>query len=182
MDVISLNGCFFHRPNATIYFLFDEIEAAVKKAYRYRFYPTDEQKVVLAQTFGCCRFVYNYFLHRKKELWEKEEKNLSYIECSKALTFLKQEHLWLKEVSSVCLQQCLRHLQGAFEGFFKKRARFPRYKKKDQHQSCAFMQNAFTYKNRILTLAKMGPLEVRWSQEFTGTPTSLTVSKDSADR
>jgi len=146
------------------------VECDVKRAYRYRFYPTDMQKALLAHFFGCCRFVYNHFLNLKQKTWQEEQKTLSFSDCSRGLTALKQEYVWLTQVLSVCLQQSLRHLQAAFEAFFKKRVRFPTFKRKDQTH---FMKNAFTYRDGVLTLAKMGVLNVRWSRSFTGTPPPL---------
>ena len=154
----------------------------MKKAYRYRFVPTETQKELLAKSFGCVRFVYNHFLDQKQTLWKEEKKTLSYMDCSKALTHLKKEKTWLKEVSSVCLQQSLRHLQSAFEAFFKKRAHFPKFKQRSHAQSFTLMRNAFTYHEQTLTVAKMGKLKIRWSRSFQGDPSSLTISKDSAGR
>jgi putative transposase len=155
----------------------------VQRAYRYRFYPTEEQVLHLAKTFGCCRHVYNYFLDLKQKAWEKEKKTLTATDRSALLTKLKEAHAWLKEVSSVCLQQAIRHLDTAFKNFFAKRARFPKFKKKHSYQSTSFTKNAFTYRAGIITLAKhKDPLNIKWSRRFEGDPTSLTISKDGAGR
>src|SRR6266487_7002144 len=91
-----------------------------KRAYKYRFYPTDEQKQVLARTFGCARFVYNWALRQKTDAFYQDKQRLSYKDLSESLTLLKQQHTyrWLSEVSSVLLQQALRHLEKAFLHFF----------------------------------------------------------------
>ena len=91
-----------------------------KRAYRYRFYPTDEQAHNLACTFGCVRFVYNYALHKRKRAYFDHNVKLSPKDLSVALTALKKEEgtTWLKEVSSVPLQQALRHLDTAYTNFF----------------------------------------------------------------
>ncbi len=155
----------------------------IERAYRYRFYPDAEQEELLAKTFGCCRFVFNHFLQERETAWKTEKKGLGYNECAKRLKALKSEYLFLKEVSSVCLQQSLRHLQRAFENFFKKRARYPSYKKKHRLQSSHFMRNAFTYKDGQITLAKCKtPLNIIWSRRFSGEPSSLTITKDTAGR
>ncbi|HWZ20740.1 MAG TPA: helix-turn-helix domain-containing protein, partial [Ktedonobacteraceae bacterium] len=62
-----------------------------KRAYKYRFYPTDEQKQVLARTFGCARFVYNWALRHKSDAFYRENKRLSYKGLSESLTRLKQQ-------------------------------------------------------------------------------------------
>ncbi|AYZ62696.1 transposase [Burkholderia multivorans] len=97
----------------------------IKRAYRFRFYPTPEQAVMLARTFGCARFVYNHMLRMRTDAWHQRQERVGYHETSASLTALKQtpEHGWLNEVSSVPLQQALRHLQTAFANFFAKRAK-----------------------------------------------------------
>ncbi len=155
----------------------------IEKAYKYRFYPDEEQKSFLAKTFGCCRFVYNHFLHTKSSLWKEKKESLNYGNCSSLLKKLKEEFLWLKEISSVCLQQVLRHLDRAYENFFKKRTQYPQFKSKYWKQSSHYMKNAFTWKNGKITLAKMkNALDIRWSRSFKGEPTSLVVSKDTSGK
>jgi putative transposase len=87
-----------------------------KRAYRYRCYPTPPQAAVLARTFGCARFVYNWALRLCTEAYYDRQERLSYVELSAAPTTLKQqpETVWLNEVSSVPIQQALRHLETAF--------------------------------------------------------------------
>jgi putative transposase len=154
-----------------------------QKAYRYRFYPTPELIIFLAKTFGCCRFIYNYFLAKKQEHYEDHKKTLSYIECSRSLAELKKTKEWLKEVSSVALQQSLRHLETAFERFFQKKGSFPKFKKRCYEQKATFMKNAFTFKNGELLLAKCAqPLKIRWSRRFQGEPSSITITLDQRGR
>lgn len=151
----------------------------VQKAYRYRFYPTVELVIFLAKTFGSCRFVYNFFLAAKQKHYEENKKSLTYNDCSKRLSELKKEKVWLKEVSSVALQQVLRHLESAFQKFYKRQALFPKFKKRCYEQSATFMKNAFTFKNGDFFLAKFNqPLRIRWSRKFQGEPSSVTISKD----
>lgn len=154
-----------------------------QKAYRYRFYPTFELIVFFARTFGCCRFIYNYFLAKKQEYYEEHKKTLSYTECSRMLAELKMTKEWLKEVSSVALQQSLRHLEAAFERFFQKKGAFPKFKKRCYEQKATFMKNAFTFRNGELRLAKCAqPLKIRWSRRFQGEPSSITITLDARGR
>ena len=155
----------------------------IDRAYRYRFYPTEEQKTRLAQTFGCCRWVYNHFLELKGSMWRKEKKALTYGDSSRVLTSLKDEYPWLREVSSVTIQQTLRHLDRAFSNFFSYKAQYPSFKKRHYQQSASYTKSAFTYKNGKIKLAKQKKsLKIRWSRSFHGEPTSLTVTKDSSGR
>src|SRR6266581_3359 len=106
-----------------------------KRAYKYRFYPTDEQKKILAQTFGCCRFVYNWGLSTRKTAYFQHGKSLYYNDLAALLPALKEQYPWLRDTSSVPLQQALRHLDRAFVNFFEGRAEYPTFKKKRHEQS-----------------------------------------------
>ncbi|MFI0768062.1 RNA-guided endonuclease InsQ/TnpB family protein [Streptomyces sp. NPDC021218] len=160
----------------------------VKRAFRYRFYPTDEQAAELSRTFGCVRLVYNKALDERTRAWYGEQRRISYVQSSAALTeWKKSEALaFLAEVSSVPLQQALRHLQTAFGNFFAKRAKYPRYKsRKTSRASAEYTRSAFTWRDGRLTLAKTaGPLDIRWSRPLPegAEPTTVTVSRDAAGR
>ena len=158
-----------------------------KRAYRYRFYPTDEQAHNLACTFGCVRFVYNYALHQRKRAYFDHGVKLSTKDLSAALTALKREEgtAWLKEVSAVPLQQALRHLDSAYTNFFEGRAEYPTFKKKHHAHSATYTDNAFTLKGDKLPLAKQkDPLHIIWSRPLPegAPPSSVTVSKDKSGR
>ena len=158
-----------------------------KRAYKYRVYPTDEQKHVLARTFGCARFVYNWVLRQKTNAFYQEQQRLSYKDLSEALTRLKQQddYSWLSEVSSFPLQQALRHLDKAFLNFFEGRTKYPTFKKKRHQQSATYTSNAFKWDGTHFILAKMtDPLDIQWSRPLPeGTkPASVTVTKDCTDR
>jgi putative transposase len=158
-----------------------------KRAYRYRCYPTPDQASVLARTFGCARFVYNWALRLRTDTYYQRQERLDYHTVSAALTALKQqpEHTWLHQVSSVPLQQALRHLDRAFRNFFAGRARYPAFHKKHGRQAATYASSAFRWdaKVRALTLAKMdAPLNIHWSRSFIDTPTTVTITKDAAGR
>ncbi|WP_317441021.1 RNA-guided endonuclease TnpB family protein [Streptomyces collinus] len=160
----------------------------VKRAFKYRSYPTDEQAAELSRTFGCVRLVYNKALEERTRAWYGEQRRLSYVQSSAALTEWKktEELAFLTEVSSVPLQQALRHLQTAFGNFFAKRAKYPRFKsKKKARASAEYTRSAFTWRNGRLTLAKtVQPLDIRWSRPLPEgvEPTTVTVSRDPAGR
>jgi len=108
----------------------------VTKTFCYRCYPTKEQQVLLAKHFGSKRFVYNYFLNERKSLYLKN-KETNYYDNAKSLTALKQDeqYEWLNEINSQTLQAALRDLDTAYNRFFRKQARFPRFKAKRNQQS-----------------------------------------------
>ena len=91
----------------------------VKRAYKYRFYPSEEQQHELLRTFGCVRLVYNKALEARTAAWYGEQRRVTYVQTSALLTAWKktEDLTFLNEVSSVPLQQSLRHLQGAFVAF-----------------------------------------------------------------
>lgn len=160
----------------------------VKRAYRYRFYPTPEQAGELARTFGCVRLVYNKALEERTHAYTLQGRHVSYVESSAALTQWKKtpELAFLGEVSSVPLQQALRHLQAAFVNFFTKRAKYPTFKRKKKSRASAeYTRSAFRWRDGELTLAKMdGPLSIVWSRPLPqgAEPSTITVSKDAAGR
>ncbi|MFG2582679.1 RNA-guided endonuclease InsQ/TnpB family protein [Streptomyces malaysiensis] len=160
----------------------------VERAFRYRFYPTDEQAAELSRTFGCVRLVYNKALDERTRAWYGEQRRISYVQSSATLTKWKktEELAFLAEVSSVPLQQALRHLQTAFGNFFAKRAKYPRYKsRKRSPASAEYTRSAFTWRDGRLTPAKMAePLDIRWSRPLPegAEPTTVTGSRDSAGR
>jgi putative transposase len=159
----------------------------IKLAYRFRFYPTPGQEVILARTFGCARFAYNHMLRLRTDAWYQRQERVGYHETSAALTALKKtpEHAWLNEVSSVPVQQALRHLQTAFANFFARRAKYPDFRRKDGVQSAEYTTSAFKWDGVSLKLAKMdAPLAIRWSRTIPkgAKVTTVTVSKDTAGR
>lgn len=159
----------------------------VKRAYKFRFYPTPEQEDILARTFGCTRFVYNHMLRMRTDAWYERGESIGYHETSAALTLLKKqpEYAWLNEVSSVPIQQALRHLQQAFNNFFAKRAHYPSLRSKHGRQAATYAASAFKWDGRALTLAKMKqPLKIRFSRTIpkAAKVTTVTVSRDPAGR
>ena len=140
----------------------------VKRAFTYRFYPSEHQARELNRTFGCVRKVYNLALEARTKAWYSEQRRITYVQSSAMLTGWKREPelAFLGEVSSVPLQQTLRHLQGAFTNFWEKRAKYPTFKTKRRSRASAeYTRSAFRYRDGTLTLAKMTePLDIRWSR------------------
>ncbi|HWO59530.1 MAG TPA: RNA-guided endonuclease TnpB family protein [Umezawaea sp.] len=161
---------------------------AVKRAFKYRCYPSDGQARELLRTFGCVRLVYTRALEARTAAWRGEQRRMSYSESSSMLTGWKRDPdlAFLAEVSSVPLQQSLRHLQGAFVNFWERRAGYPRFRSRRRGKASAeYTRSAFRWRDGRLTLAKMTePLDVRWSRPLPEgcEPSSVTVSRDSAGR
>ncbi len=157
-----------------------------KKGYRYRIYPSDEQKVLLAQTFGCCRHIWNCCLDYAIKAWEAhktnpmmQKPNVSGFGFANAITQIKQdpEKPWLNDVTAVALQQTGLDLGRAFLGLFKGRTKYPKFKKKSNHQSFRLLTNAFSLKDSGFYIAKCKtPIKVKWSRALPSSPTSVTIS------
>lgn len=164
------------------------VKQQVRRAFKYRFYPTSEQAAELSRTFGCVRLVYNRALEERTRAWREEQRNISYAKSSAALTRWRNsaELAFLAEVSCVPLQQALRHLHEALGHFFTKRANYPRFKsRKKSRDSAEYTRSGFRWRDGRLTLAKMRePLDIRWSRPLPAEtiPTSVTVSRDRAGR
>ncbi|WP_406467414.1 transposase [Streptomyces hirsutus] len=160
----------------------------VKRAFKYRFCPTGTQAAELSRTFGCVRKVYNLALVARTEAWTLRQERVNYNATSAMLTVWKktEELAYLNDVSSVPLQQTLRHLQTAFANFFGKRAKYPRFKSRKKSRSSAeYTSSAFRFRDGELTLAKMAePLDIVWSRPLPegSVPTTVTVSRDAAGR
>ncbi|QME72665.1 IS200/IS605 family element transposase accessory protein TnpB [Escherichia fergusonii] len=157
----------------------------MKRAYKYRFYPTTEQAKLLAQTFGCVRFVYNSILRWRSDAYYERKEKIGYLQANARLTALKKEpeYIWLNDVSCVPMQQVLRHQQQAFANFFAGRAAYPAFKSKRHKQAAEFTASAFKYCDGKLYMAKSrSPLDIRWSRKLPSAPSTVTITRDAAGR
>src|ERR687887_1339521 len=161
----------------------------VQRAYRFRVYPTPEQEVVLRRTFGCVRWVWNQLLAEQRARAQRGQRRLPYGQTSAYLTGLKRqpEHAWLNQVSCVPLQQTLRHLARAHLNWRNGAAQEPVFKRKrDLRQAAEFTRSAFQWNERcrVLSLAKIGPLRVRWSRPLPQgcQPSTVVLTRDAASR
>ena len=176
----------------------------MKARYKYRFYPTIEQKQKLAQLFGCTRVVWNDALALCKSLG----KALNYRDLCKQLTQTKQteERQWLKDISAVPLQQSLKNLSTAYKNYFNSckgrrkgsKVNPPKFKKRSNKQTATFTKSGFQLKANNgsafgtpagyhcaiakIYIAKIGHIKPVWSRKLPSIPTSVTIIKDSAER
>jgi putative transposase len=163
----------------------DRYPVRVRMAYKCRAYPDEACQQLQARTFGCVRVVWNRTLAERHRAYRAEGKSTSYAASDAALTAMKKDPdlAWLNEVSSVPLQQALRHQHKAFAAFFAGRARYPRFKSRNSRQSATYTRSAFSMRGGVLRLAKTsGPLEFAWSWPDVDVasldPATVTVSRD----
>ena len=131
----------------------------MRRAYRYRIYPEREQRILLAKTFGCCRFIYNRMLSDKIEWYEKRQEMLRTTPAQ-----YKQEYEWLKEVDSLALSNVQLHLEEAYRKFFREpKAGFPRFKSKRkprQSYTTSAVNNNIRLEGKRLRLPKVGKVKI----------------------
>ena len=153
----------------------------IHKSYKFRIYPNKKQEVLIAKTIGCSRFVFNYFLDKWRKAYDSTGKGLSYNSCSKQLTQLKKELVWLKEVDSVALQSSLKNLADAYKRFFGKQNQAPRFKSKKnpiQSYTTKCTNNNIAILDNKLKLPKLGLVRFAKSRDVSGRILSATIRRN----
>ena len=156
------------------------------RAYKYRIYPTEEQKVLLAKTFGCCRFVYNWALNLKIEAYRQEKKTIAYKEVQdRMVNELKKDNQWLTEVNSQALLNTIRNLDTAYKNFFRDThaVGFPRFKSRKNRQSFQCPQHcSVDFKKGTLSIPKAKGIPAVLHRRFKGMVKTVTVSMASSGK
>lgn len=153
------------------------------KAYKYRIYPSEEQEIQLAKTFGCCRFVYNQTLAYRKKAYEKEKNYISKTYCNNYCNReLKKVYKWLKEVDKFALTNAIYHMDSAYQKFFKEHAGYPKFKSKhDRHKSYTtnFTNGNITvdFDRGRIKLPKLKKIKAKIHRNFAGQIKSATISQ-----
>lgn len=153
------------------------------KAYKYRIYPSKEQEIQLAKTFGCCRFVYNQTLAYRKDAYEKEKNSISKTDCNNYCNReLKKVYKWLKEVDKFALTNAIYHMDSAYQKFFKEHAGYPKFKSKhDRHKSYTtnFTNGNITvdFDRGRIKLPKLKKIKAKIHRNFAGQIKSATISQ-----
>ena len=155
------------------------------KAYKYKIKPNTQQEELLSKFFGCVRYIYNWDLGMKTSAYKENGKAVGYVQLAKELTSLKQQqdHQWLNECTAEALQQSLRCLDKAFTSFFRKKAKYPRFKSKKHTRDCVKFINHvhFDFDNWTVKLPKLGKVKLCMNRTFdqsTCKQGTCTVSKD----
>ena len=147
------------------------------KAYKYRIYPTSEQETLLAKSFGCARWFWNYALNLCQETYKTTGKGLTRGYIQGLLPALKKEYEWLKEPYSQCLQVVALNLSTAYKNFFDKRAMPPKFKSKHGRQSISYPQNV-KFDGDKINLPKIGLVHYQRHRDFDGAIKTVTVSRN----
>lgn len=155
-------------------------------SYKFRIYPSATQAQQIQRTFGCCRFVWNYYLAMRKEIYEQDSKTMNYYDCSKDMTQLKKNLAWLKEVDATALQSSLQNLDAAYQNFFRRvkqgqKPGYPKFKsKRNRRRSYKSKCVGTNIKvlDKAVQLPKLGFVKCRISKEVKGRILSVTVSQN----
>ncbi len=147
------------------------------KVVKIRLYPNAEQQQSLEQSFGNCRWLWNYFLNLMTTTYKSTGKGLSGYDIKKLIPALKKEHEWLGLAYSACLQQTCLNLGVAFNNFFDKRAKYPRFKSKHGRQSIQYPQNVKVFDDYLI-IPKIGDVKAVIHRPIDGKVKTVTISKN----
>lgn len=157
----------------------------MNKSYKIRIYPTKQQEELICKNFGCCRFVYNYYLHKRIEMWNNDNIVYNYYDCSKDLTQLKSELVWLREADYASLQNSLRDLEDAYKNFFNSTSNYPKFKtKRDNHKSYRITNtcNNIRIEGNCIRLSKVGFVKFRDKCDIQGRILNVTVIQNPSSK
>jgi len=156
----------------------------IHKSYKFRIEPTSEQIVLLSKHFGACRFVFNRFLHERKEKYLNEKTSLNYYDNARTLTDLKKEEDfdWLKEINSQSLQSAIRNLDSAYKNFFNKQNKFPRFKSKYDKQSFKIPQNALINERKLVIPKFKEGIKINLHRKIEGEILFATITKSTTGK
>lgn len=145
----------------------------MKKAYKYRIYPTREQEGTFSEWLNTCRILYNQSLSERKEAYERDKSRINYYDQANNLTKEKKGNACLRKVHSQVLQEVLKRLEKAFKNFFRrvKRGRgekpgYPRFKSKERYNSFTFPQSGYKIENGKLVVSKIGAIKIKQHREI----------------
>ena len=151
------------------------------RAYKFRIYPNQGQKIMFAKTFGCVRFIYNRMLADKITYYEKTKKHLQTTPAQ-----YKNEFEWLKEVDSLALANAQLNLQSAYKNFFsKKHSGFPKFKSKKKSRmkyTTNNQNNSVRIENGKIKLPKIGYVKIIQHRLMEGKIKSVTIEKTPTEK
>lgn len=152
------------------------------KATKVRLYPTPEQELALAKSFGCARWYWNFALNACIQHYQETGKTLQLANYKGMLPQLKKEYHWLKKDCYSSVLQCVAiNLSKAYKNFFEGRAKFPRFKSKHHKQSIQYPQSV-TVNGEFLKIPKIGEVKAVFHREVKGKIKTVTISKTPTDK
>ncbi|CAG8688526.1 4542_t:CDS:1 [Racocetra persica] len=155
----------------------------MRKSYKYRLYPNQQEREIIDKTLETCRWLYNYFLAERKNKYEKEQKKISYTQQQNSLPKLKETNPNLQGIYSQVLQDVAQRVKKAFQGFFLRlrsktsKAGYPRFKSFGRYDSFTYSQNNNSYKleQGKLRLASIGKVKIKLHRELPETIKTCSI-------
>jgi putative transposase len=147
---------------------------AMRRTYKYRLYPTKEQKKQIAFTLERCRILYNRLLEERILAYRNEGKSVSYYDQQNSLLERKQHIAALRQVHSQVLQDVAKRIDKAYQSFFRRVKQgetpgFPRFKPQQQYDSFTYPQGGYAIKGSKLQLSKIGAVKIKLHRQIEGT-------------
>jgi putative transposase len=156
----------------------------MRLTYQYRLFPNSAQRTNLEQTLTLCRWVYNQTLALRKDVWEQEQRSVTYYDSKRMLPIWKAENPHLSRVYSQVLQNVTERVELAFQAFFRRvkageeEVGYPRFKGYGNYDSFTYTQSGFKLDGDILALSKIGNLRVKLHRPIMGAVKTLTIRRD----
>ena len=164
----------------------------INRAYQFRLYPTEEQKILINKCIGSSRFVYNYYLDKKKTMYKENKESLNLSDMKKDLKNLCIEYPWLKEVDSTCIRTSLDDLDRSFINFYNGYG-YPKFKSKNykdtyrttcirsSYKGKSYSNIELDLENKEIKLPKIGKVKIkgyRNLKEFNGKIFNATIKRE----
>lgn len=154
----------------------------MEKSYKYRIYPNKTQQELIQKTFGCCRYIYNYFLNKRMNAYKEDGTFIKYNDMSKELTLLKKDISWLTEPDKCALQNSIKDLDNAYRRFFKHNSNYPKFKTKKNMKKSYRTQNinptSILVTKKYIKLPKLGYIKTRDKQLVNGRIINATITQE----
>lgn len=158
----------------------------MEKGYKFRLYPNKEQELQIQKTFGCCRFVYNYYLSERIRLYDESAISPTWYQQDKELNLLKQKLSWLREVDACALRSSIQELDASYRHYYQGKKTgahigLPKYRKKRSHHRSYTTKTSnhnIAIVGRKVKLPKLGLVKCSVSKEVKGRILSATVSQN----
>jgi putative transposase len=157
----------------------------MRKTFKYRLFPTAKQRTAMRRSLDACRWVYNKALETRKEAWEQRQESVSRYDTVKMIPEWKDDHVFLNDAYSQCLQETCIRLDLAFRAFFRrvktgKKPGYPRFKSRSRYDSFTYPQARFKLlDDGRLYLPKIGDVKIKLHRPIDGEIKTLTIRRDS---
>jgi putative transposase len=154
----------------------------MKKAFKYRIYPTKKQTTKLEETFELCRELHNAAIEERTQAYESIGKSINYNAQQNQLPDIKKVRTEYKQIHSQVLQNVLDRVDKAFQAFFDrvkagKKPGHPRFKSRDRYKSITFPQSGFEIVNGKVVLSKIGHIKMLLHRPIEGTINTCTIKR-----